>query len=173
MHITNDSNSQEALQQLHTQYHDRLLNSVTAMVRDRDAAEDITATAFSKALRNLHTFRGQSSLYTWLYAIAANESRQWRRRNFAVPLDLINESQLKAPEPPQGEETLERVELVSRLRKALSQLPRIYRNALMDHFVRGHSVKQVARRQGIPFGTALSRIFKAKHLLRLAWEQSR
>jgi DNA-directed RNA polymerase specialized sigma24 family protein len=34
------------------------------MVRDREAAEDITSTAFTKALHNLDSFRGGSSLYT-------------------------------------------------------------------------------------------------------------
>lgn len=95
MQIINTSTKEETFRRLHTQYDDRLLNSMTAMVQDRDTAEDITSTAFMKALENLANFHGESSLYTWLHTIAVNESRQLRHRNCAVPLDSINESALK------------------------------------------------------------------------------
>jgi DNA-directed RNA polymerase specialized sigma24 family protein len=49
---------------LHDQYRDRLLNSMTGLVRDREAAADITASAFASALKNLASFRGESSFYT-------------------------------------------------------------------------------------------------------------
>jgi DNA-directed RNA polymerase specialized sigma24 family protein len=49
---------------LHDQYRDRLLNSMTAVVRDRDTAEDVTAAALAAAWQNLNQFRGESSLYT-------------------------------------------------------------------------------------------------------------
>jgi DNA-directed RNA polymerase specialized sigma24 family protein len=49
-------------------------------------------------------------------------------------------------------------------------MPAIYRHVLMDHFVRGYPVKRIARQNRIPAGTVLSPIFKAKRLLRVAWE---
>jgi len=49
-------------------------------------------------------------------------------------------------------------------------LPLTYRRTLIDRFVRGYSVKQIAKCERIPLGTVLSRIFKAKQLLRAAWE---
>lgn len=59
---------------LHKAYYDRLLSSMTSVVRDRQAAEEITASAFAKALQYLATFRGEASFYTWLHAIASNEA---------------------------------------------------------------------------------------------------
>jgi len=64
---------------------------------------------------------------------------------------------------------LDRANCCRRLRKALKCLPSKYRQALVDHFVRGYSVKQVARLRRIPLGTVLSRIFNGKKLLRRAW----
>lgn len=49
------------------------------------------------------------------------------------------------------------------------QIPRLYRQVLMDRFIRGDSIKQIARRNRIPAGTVLSRIFNGKRLLRAAW----
>jgi RNA polymerase sigma-70 factor (ECF subfamily) len=69
-------------------------------------------------------------------------------------------------------DTLEGSECHLRLRKALKNLPAVYRRVLADHFVRGQSTKQIARREGIPLGTVLSRIFTAKRILRQAFENS-
>jgi RNA polymerase sigma-70 factor, ECF subfamily len=173
MQITNRSNTPEAFQNLHTGYHGRLLNSMTAMVRDRDAAEDITATAFAKALTHLDSFRGESSLYTWLHNIAVNEALHWRRDGH-LSLEQVNEAQLVAPVSQSADRsTGEEREDAEEVRRALRQVPQKYRQVLADHFIHGYSMKQIARRYRIPLGTALSRMFTAKRLLRRAWEESR
>lgn len=70
---------QEVFEQLYKHGRDRLLASVTGMVRDRDRAEDITAAAFHQAWSKREQFRGESALPTWLHAIAVNEARRCRR----------------------------------------------------------------------------------------------
>ena len=50
----------------HDQYRPRLLNGMTAMVRDRDMAEDVTAAALATAWQNRNQFRGESSMYVVL-----------------------------------------------------------------------------------------------------------
>jgi RNA polymerase sigma-70 factor, ECF subfamily len=62
--------NQEDFGRNYQQYRERLVNSMTTVVRDREAAEDITATAYARALENLPRFRGECSLYTWVYKIA-------------------------------------------------------------------------------------------------------
>src|SRR5215472_13041928 len=74
---------------LHDQYRNRLLNSMTGLTKNRDIAEDITATAFASALKNLASFHGRSSFYTWLHAIAMNVAKiSWCRRR-TVSLESI------------------------------------------------------------------------------------
>ena len=68
---------------------------------------------------------------------------------------------------------LERSECRLKLREALRRISTVYRKTLVDHFVRGYSVRQISRQKRIPVGTVLSRIFTAKRLLRAAWEVSR
>lgn len=162
---------QQEFKTLHDQYRSRLLNSMTAVVRNREEAEDITAAAFASAFKNRKTFRGESSLYTWLHAIAWNEARNQHRLNRAVSLESIDAAH--APEPAEPDllvQTLEQSECCERVRAALRRVPLIYRRTLVDHFVRGVPVKQIARGARIPVGTVLSRIFTAKRLLREAWE---
>jgi RNA polymerase sigma-70 factor (ECF subfamily) len=155
---------------LHEQFQGRLLNSMTAFVRNREAAEDITAAAFSAAFANRHHFRGESSFYTWLHAIALNEARN-RSRNGSVVVESIDGPRAKElSEPDVLPQMLERSECALRIRKALRAVPAIYRRILIDHFVRGYPVKQISQRDRIPVGTVLSRIFTGKRLLRGAWE---
>jgi RNA polymerase sigma-70 factor (ECF subfamily) len=161
-------NQQEFIN-LHDEYRPRLVNSMTGIVRDRDAAEEVTAAAFAKAYEKRNTFRGESSLYTWVYAIAKNEARRRASQNRPVSLDAL-------PLPPSAlvvedrvGEASERSGRTLRLRTALGSLPAVYRRVLVDHFVRGWPVKRIACQSRIPVGTVLSRIFKAKRLLRAAW----
>jgi RNA polymerase sigma-70 factor, ECF subfamily len=160
---------------LHKAYHGRLLNSMTSVVRDRQAAEEITAAAaFAKALENISTFRGEASFYTWLHAIASNEARQYWRLNRGISLESVTGPVPEAlVECDSVADRLDQSTVQRRLENAMRRMPAHYRRALKDHFVRGYSTRQIARRERIPLGTVLSRIFTAKKLLRQSWEVSR
>jgi len=154
----------------HDQFRDRLLNSMTAIVRDRETAEDVTASALEAAFANLERFRGESSLYTWVHAIALNQARQHLRGNRTVSLESIVEREPNAlREHDKLADHLDRMQCRTKLRKALRQVPTVYRQTLVDHFVRGFSVKEIARKDRLPVGTVLSRIFSGKKNLRRAW----
>ena len=133
--------------------------------------EDVTAAALAAAWQHLNQFRGESSLYTWCYSIALNEARNRLRGNRGVSLESIDRPDSKElMEPDMLAPTLERSECRLRIRKALRRIPAVYRRTLVDHFVRGYSVKRISRLNRIPVGTVLSRIFTAKRLLRGAWD---
>lgn len=159
----------ESFRDLHCTYWNRLLLSVTGMVRDKTKAEDITAAAFQSAWENRETFRGESSPYTWLYAIAFNEARQfWRRKPVLESIDRLDTGELA--EAGLITDALEQQDGIERIHRALQRIPAKHRRVLLDHFAHGFSVKRIARREGIARGTVLSRIFNGKRLLRRAWE---
>jgi RNA polymerase sigma-70 factor (ECF subfamily) len=162
-----DSN---AFDQLHRAYSDRLQASVLNRVRNREEAEDITAAAFESAFEHRESFRAEAAQATWLHAIAFNKIRRAHARNATVSLDALGESSIALTAPDRLEETQQRLECCARLRCSLRQIPAIHRRVLLGHFVQGHSVRQIAKREGIPVGTVLSRIFAAKRLLREAWD---
>jgi RNA polymerase sigma-70 factor, ECF subfamily len=156
---------------LHDQYRGRVLSSMIAVARNREEAEDITATAFVAAFKNLHSFRGESSLQTWIHAIALNEARN-RRRSPRILLESIEESDaFQVADPDATVAAFEQRECCPQIWKALNRVPRFYRRVLIDRFVRGYSMKQIAKHHRVPLGTVLSRLFKAKRLLRSAWKR--
>ena len=68
-----------AFAELHDRCNGRLLNSMIAVIRNREEAENITATAFVAAFENRSRFRGDALPQTWVHAIAMNEARRRRR----------------------------------------------------------------------------------------------
>ena len=154
---------------LHETHYRKLLDSMTALLRDRETAEDITATALARAFENLEAFRGESTMFTWIYKIALNEARRVRAQKNAVSLDALESVPPELAVHERWDETQERSSHAAKMRKVLELLPPNHRRALVNHFVDGYPVKMIARRERIPVGTVLSRIFTAKRLLREAW----
>ena len=102
-----------------------------------------------------------------LHAIAKNEARKSWRRHRTISLESIQDHE--AIERIDGDVTAtarEHSELCLQMRNALRKIPPIYRRVLTDHFILGHSVRDIARRHRVPMGTVLSRIFTGKRILR-------
>src|SRR5713226_9679519 len=123
---------------------------------DSEEARDLTQETFLRAFQNVHRFRGDASLKTWIYRIAINQARnRWRwwrrrRRDVTVSLDATDdqrEKPLAATLPgndalnPQ-QETLAR-ERESQLREALLGLRRSYREAVILRDVKGFSDEEI------------------------------
>jgi RNA polymerase sigma-70 factor (ECF subfamily) len=162
--------NEQQFNEWHDHYQNRLLKSMAGIVKDEGCAEDVTAGAIAEAWTKRDQFRGESSLYTWIYRIARNRALDVARQRRTLSLDA---PELGAAEPAESDHftrDLERAQERHRLRQALRQLPSRYRQVLVEHFIHGSAVKEIARRSEIPLGTALSRIATAKRLLRAAWE---
>jgi len=158
-------------QTLHQECYGRVLSAIRGYVRNQEEAEDVTATAFATAFKNRKTFRGEAAFSTWVHRIAINEMHANSRRKRTVSLDALEGVPLQGlVEPDLLDRAIDRASCCRRLRLALRRIPGHHRRALVDHFVRGYPVKQIAKLQRIPLGTVLSRIFNGKRILREAWE---
>lgn len=71
-----------------TKYWKRVFYVVRRRVEDNALAEEITQEAFISAYKYLHTFKGDSSLYTWLCTIAINKSRVRPSRPLQIDSDI-------------------------------------------------------------------------------------
>jgi RNA polymerase sigma-70 factor (ECF subfamily) len=123
---------------------------------DRATAEDLVQDSFLVALQRMDSFDGRSSLHTWLCGIAKNKIRAHRRKRRAVPLpDLLEAADTQIFEiladverAPLPEWVLERKETAALVGATLSSLPPAYRQALLDKYVEGQSVLQMAESRG-------------------------
>lgn len=173
------SEEPEAFNELVEKYSRDVYAMLARLTGDGEDARDLTQETFLKALKAVKSFRGDSGLKTWLFRIAINESRnrwrRWKRRRRGDTFSLENETGTDDDARPQQIADANAVDpeaaAISReradaLRKALSELPRQYREALTLRDIDGLSYEEVAQALGTNTGTVKSRIARGREELR-------
>jgi RNA polymerase sigma-70 factor (ECF subfamily) len=156
------------------------------LTENGEEARDLTQETFLRAFQSIVHFRGESDLRTWIYRIAINQARNrwrwWRRRRRDVtisidaadangrPLGLI--TSLKAVNVPDPEQNAIANERERALRKALSSLRRVYREAVVLRDIEGLAYEEIATALDISVGTVKSRLARGRQELRRKLEGS-
>jgi len=132
---------------------------------DADAA-DVVQEAAMRALSFFDGFRGGDAR-AWLLRIVRNTCYTWLRRNRtekATPLDEArHEAGARAANP---EQTAIARAGRTMLRQAIEELPVEFREALVLREIEGLAYKEIAHVTGVPMGTVMSRLSRARNLLR-------
>jgi RNA polymerase sigma-70 factor (ECF subfamily) len=161
-----------AFEELYHQHAARLYNLAYRMAGTANDAEDLLQDIFLLAYRKLGSFRGESSLGTWLYRLAMNHcldvlrSRQTRMGHQTDSLDEDG-----AAEPPAAP-ALGAVSRID-LDRAIGQLPHACRAAFLLHDVEGFGHHEVGAILGISEGTSKSQVHKARLRIRAYLTQPR
>ena len=136
--------------------------------RDPVAAEDIAQEALLKAFRGFAGCRGGEPK-AWLLAIVRNAYFDWRRRGRGwetVPMDDDDETLQIADEgQPSAEHLLIAQGDAAALRAAIEALPEPFREALVLRDLEELSYKEIAQATGVPMGTVMSRLARARAML--------
>jgi len=152
---------------------------VSHILGDREEALDVSQEVFLTIYRKLGTFRGESSLKTWIYCIAvhraANRFRWWNRlrRRGTVSLEehlsrspdrelFYNlRSSIQSPE-----EALILQEEHAEIERLLLELPLQQRVAVIMRDIEGLSYEEIAESMKISLGTVKSRIARGREMLK-------
>ena len=125
-----------------------------ALTRDSDIADDLVQDTLVRALRSEHLFHGgevRSWLYTILTNLNRNRLRSLARRPALSPIEDNDAADSSGPEA--GGRDIER---------ALATLVEDQRTALLLVVLEGLSYREVADVQGVPIGTVMSRLARAR-----------
>ena len=125
-----------------------------ALTRDTDIADDLVQDTLVRALRSEHLFHGgdvRSWLYTILTNLNRNRLRSLARRPTLAPIEDNDAAELAGPEA--GGRDIER---------ALATLVDDQRQALLLVVLEGLTYREVAEVQGVPIGTVMSRLARAR-----------
>jgi RNA polymerase sigma-70 factor, ECF subfamily len=125
-----------------------------ALTRDAEAADDLVQDTLVRALRSEHLFHG-GDIRSWLYTILTNLNRN-RLRSLARRPTLMALGDDDAPDmagPEAGARDIER---------ALASLVEDQRSALLLVVLEGLTYREVAEIQGVPIGTVMSRLARAR-----------
>ena len=168
----------EAFDTLVVRYSGDIYAVLFNITQDAEEAADLTQETFLSALKAIKKFRGEADLKTWLVRIAINQSRNrfhWWKRRFrskTVSLDApVGENETALSETISSsfadpEETVLRRERENNLIRALSDLPEIFREAVVLCDIEGLSYEEIAQALEINMGTVKSRIARGREELR-------
>ena len=157
--------------QIYERYKSYAANLAYHMVRDQEAARDITQEAFLRVFKGLKKFKKDSSFKTWLYRIVTNQSidylrkRKSRRDQHIVSLDEDREATISDTQPsPRGQYL--RKELHKEVRAAIDQLSPDHKAAILLCDMEGLSYSEIAEITGVPAATVGTRVHYARKKLR-------
>jgi RNA polymerase sigma factor (sigma-70 family) len=137
------------------------------LTRDGHDAEDIVQEAYMRAYRCFSTFKGGNGR-AWILTIVRNCSYDLLRRNRTRgPDDAFDEKvhTLSMTSGREPEATLLREERAELVRNALADLPPEYREILILREMEEFSYSEIASTMGVPLGTVMSRLSRARNRL--------
>jgi RNA polymerase sigma-70 factor (ECF subfamily) len=157
-----------AFEELYRQHAGRLYNLVFRMTGSAQEADDLLQDVFLRAYRKLASFRGDSSLGTWLYRLSMNQCLDYlrgRQARMGRTTDSLDEEGAAEPAAPGAvvPAAISRLDL----ERAIGRLPEGCRAAFLLHDVEGFEHHEVARILGISEGTSKSQVHKARMKLRV------
>ncbi|MGH9346234.1 MAG: RNA polymerase sigma factor [Vicinamibacterales bacterium] len=161
------SGDADAFEELYRLHAGRLYSLACRMAGSAQEAEDLLQEVFLHAYRKLESFRGDSSLGTWLYRLGMNQCLDYlrgRRARMNQATDSLDEDGAAEPSSPMPATPI----AVNRLdlERAIGKLPEGCRAAFLLHDVEGFEHHEVARILGVSEGTSKSQVHKARMKLR-------
>lgn len=168
--------AEHAYEELIARFQQPVYTLCLRLLGNEGEASDVVQEVFLKVFRNIGTFRGQSSLKTWIYRITVNEAhnaRRWffRHRRREVELDLdANDARHWTETIPDGSRSPFDVafdhEQASLIQAALARINPLFRAAVVLRDITGLSYEEIAEILGVSLGTVKSRILRGREALR-------
>ena len=145
------------------------------LLRDNTDAEDAAQQCYLRALRHFDTFRGPE-IKPWLFAILRNICRGEFARRSGAPLNMGGETEEDEDAAPLWQEAqaspeteILRARDAETIRHLVADLPDPFREAIVLREINDLSYREIADVIGVPVGTVMSRLARARSMLRKAW----
>ena len=168
--------SEEAYEALLTRFQQPVYSLALRLLNEQSDASDVVQEVFLKVFRNIGSFRGQSSLKTWIYRITVNEAhnaRRWffrhRRREVDLDVDPEESRGLKEVIPDSSRSPFDVVfdrERHLMIEEALGRINPIFREAVVLRDLADLSYEEIADVLSVSLGTVKSRILRGREALR-------
>ena len=140
-----------------------LVNLAYRFARDTARAEEMAQEAFLRAFRFLHRWHEDAAFSTWLFTVAINVYRSELRRLGPPAMPLEGAPQARATGDPEGDLATE--EIGEEVRRAVSCLPKKYRDTLILYYFHEMNTAETGRSLGVPDGTVKARLHRGRALL--------
>jgi RNA polymerase sigma-70 factor (ECF subfamily) len=155
---------EQVLFRFYRKHYRPLFQFLFRQLKNRETCEELAQDVFLEFIEGLRSFRGESSLKTYLFTIARYKA-----------IDHMKKKQLKkvlfSALPPAVVEGLARIfmddkmeqkELAAKIERVISKLPNDYQVVLRLKYVDGRRVKEIAAKLALPFKATESLLFRAR-----------
>ena len=162
----------DAFGELFRQTHQAVYGMLWQMVGSEDEAKDLTQDTYLDAWRNLHTLKAPNAFRTWLFRIAANKAKDYmkKRRVHTESLDSLLDQSGEHAEPVDTKSAPQQIVLDGEreqvVQNAVMSLSEEHRAVVSMHYIGGLGVSEIAEALGVPRGTVLSRLARARAALK-------
>src|SRR6516225_6660096 len=149
------------------------------LMRNTSDAEDAVQECYLRALRHFDSYRGPA-MKPWLLAILRNvcNAEFARRSKEEVPTDYSSDESPAEEMPmwqepqPSPEKMMVRQQDSATIRRLVAGLPEPFREAIVLREMNNLSYQEIAQVAGVPVGTVMSRLARARAMLRAAWNEA-
>lgn len=168
--LVNDilNGNQQRFREIVVKYQSRVFAVAMKISNNQKDAEDISQESFLQLYRSLYNFKGESSLYTWIYRITMNKAIDYKRKQDRIKDQESEELISSYPEqnilPP--EEALIKSFDKEMILSILRELPPLYSNVVISYYFEGLSYREIALKLNIEVKTVESRLYRAKRLMK-------
>jgi RNA polymerase sigma factor (sigma-70 family) len=152
------------LPHLHAAY-----NLACWLTRNNQNAEDLVQEAYLRAWKSFDGFAGGDGR-AWLLSIVRNTCYTWLQRNATGNLDAVFDEEIHSGETDTLNPETELLQSQDKqlLRQAVEELPLQFREVLIMRELEGLSYREIADLAGLPVGTVMSRLARARRRLQQA-----
>ncbi|CAM4325202.1 RNA polymerase sigma factor [Paenibacillus tarimensis] len=161
----------ESFRNLMNEYGQDVWNLAFVLTRRHELADDITQDVFLNVYQNITSFRGQSSMKTWLLSITRNRSINVLRTAFMRKVTLMDIVAPKTSVPSAEHSALEHT-LSEEIWAAVLKLPLKLREVLILHAKYELSTKEISELLKLPEGTVKSRLSRARVKMNTGWKEA-
>ena len=173
--VDNDPDRARRFREIALPYLDDVYTLARYLLRDAADAEDAVQECYLRALKHFNSYRGPA-IKPWLLAILRNVCRAEYARRAAAPVATDDDAPEVASQAPLWHETQDTPETemlrtfdVTTIRRLIDNLAEPFRETLVLREINNLSYREIADAVGVPVGTVMSRLARARAMLRSAW----
>lgn len=159
----------DAYEEIIKKYENKVCGIIYHMIKNQNDVEDLVQEVFIKVYKNLSKFKGDSSLYTWIYKITVNLCLdEVKKRKNIIYLDEkleVEDGELERELPSSDKtqvELYEEKELKEKLHKCIGKLPEKQRVMIVLRDIKGFSYEEISEITSVKLGTVKSQINRAR-----------
>jgi RNA polymerase sigma-70 factor, ECF subfamily len=173
--VDNDPEQTRRFRELALPHLDEVYTLARYLLRDASDADDAVQECYLRALKHFNTYQGPA-IKPWLFAILRNVCHAEYARRSRAPSTGADELPEDTERAPMWHETEENAEAqmvrqhdAGTIRRLIAALEEPFRETLVLREIENLSYREIADVAEVPVGTVMSRLARARAMLRSAW----